>query len=218
MKNLVVPFGLLFLASGYAARAECLEDAAKFSKNICGEIAQKGYSNFISGQGKLSIEGRDLVKKVLGDIGADISVEGIRSEWESVAQNELAGDRRDARGCSERMALAAMERVCQKPKVYRNCSNPAFGIASWGVVETVTGSSGWRGGGYNQEAYCNDLKNQAIAARQLGGKLFEIGPYQRNESQRMTWDRHAQYNYSCSFQLKSNPIYNSRRDPICGVE
>ena len=40
---------------------------------------------------------------------------------------------------------------------WAECQNQEFGVIGYEDTKEVSGSSGWRGGGYNQAAYCSDL-------------------------------------------------------------
>jgi formylglycine-generating enzyme required for sulfatase activity len=103
---------------------------------------------------------------------------------------------------------------------YRICSLPAFGLKGWEREETLQGTSGWRGGGYNQDAYCTEFTNSIIASRGLGNQPYLVDNVKSGEENRRTgpFNSAAQYNYYCSITLHSNPIYNQKADPLCGPE
>lgn len=103
---------------------------------------------------------------------------------------------------------------------YRTCTRPEFGQIGWGQQETVQGTSGWRGGGYNPGAYCTDFTNGIIASRGLGNQPHSVDNVTPGEEQRRTGflNSVAQYNYHCSATLHWSPIYNQRADPLCGPE
>jgi hypothetical protein len=107
-----------------------------------------------------------------------------------------------------------------RPPIPKTCQNPAFGIAGWANQETLQGTSGWRGGGYNPGAYCTDFTNSVIASRGLGNQPHVVDNLKPGEEQRRTGflNSVAEYNYHCSITLRWNPIYNQRADPLCGME
>jgi hypothetical protein len=57
-----------------------------------------------------------------------------------------------------------MDQGCTKVTEYKVCSDPSFGLAGWANEEVLNGTSGWRDGGYNSDAYCTDFTNSAAAA------------------------------------------------------
>jgi hypothetical protein len=96
---------------------------------------------------------------------------------------------------------------------YQLCADPSHEVASYRQTIIVTGTSGWRGGGYNQNAYCQDLmrsKEQSI------GATIVWSNQKSSEGSRKDFLGHAEYNYSCSIQAQLDPIYKLARGPECG--
>ena len=79
---------------------------------------------------------------------------------------------------------------CGDPKApaaaWKTCENQAFGLAAWGNEETLNGTSGWRGEGYNQGAYCTEFTNSVIQARGLGDKPHVVDNVRSSEENRRT--------------------------------
>ena len=107
-----------------------------------------------------------------------------------------------------------------KPITYKLCALPEFGLSGWAKEETLNGTSGWKGGGYNQNAFCNDFINATLTARALPGSGYKVETVTSSEEGRWTgtFGRDRQYNYHCTIRLYVGPIYNSKQDPRCGVE
>ena len=103
-----------------------------------------------------------------------------------------------------------------KPQ-YKTCADPAFGQQGWEKEEALHGTSGWRGGGSNQGAFCTEFKNGVVSSRGLAGTNFKIEQVGSSEEGRWTgfMNRDRQYNYHCDLKLYTGPIYNSKADPRC---
>jgi len=103
---------------------------------------------------------------------------------------------------------------------YRICSLPIFGQSGWQNEEPLSGTSGWRGGGYNQGAYCTEFMNSIVSSRKLTGTVYKLEPTGSSEEDRKTGFMDTgphQYNYHCKVKLSSVPIYNERADERCGL-
>jgi hypothetical protein len=203
-----------------SATASCLTEAADFAQRICGEVKTRGSSTLIKADGGLTAEAKGLIRQLLGSGGATLQGQTEFTTYENVLQQQLAGELVDVRQCGIRMAEAAMNQVCTKAPSYKTCQNPAFGQAGWANEETLQGTSGWRGGGYNQGAFCTEFTNSVVASRGLGNQPHLVDNVRPGEEQRRTGflNSVAEYNYHCSFTLRWNPIYNQRADPLCGPE
>lgn len=203
-----------------SASASCLTDAADFAQRICGEVKTRGSSTLIETDGQLTAEAKGLVRQFLGSGGATLQGQTEFSTYENVLQQQLAGELVDVRQCGIQMAKAAMDQACTKAPNYKTCQNPAFGLAGWANQETLQGTSGWRGGGYNPGAFCTDFTNGIVASRGLGSQPHVVENMQPGEEQRRTGflNSVAEYNYHCSITLRWNPIYNQKADPLCGTE
>ena len=104
--------------------------------------------------------------------------------------------------------------------VYNTCSDPSFGLRSWGNSEVIQLSTGWRSG-WDQTAWCNQAIANAVRDRRIGGQQHTSEIMRKWEDAR--WGNtvlrtNRQYKYHCKFRLNWNPIYDSRQDPICGIQ
>lgn len=100
--------------------------------------------------------------------------------------------------------------------VYQNCRHPDFGQEGWGRTETVSRSSGWRDGGYDQPSWCNDVKAWVIKTRSLGSQhVLEVVNSSEGSSRDLLG--HVTYNYHCTIKASWEPIWAERQDARCGV-
>jgi len=104
----------------------------------------------------------------------------------------------------------------RNPPVYLTCRRPEFGRIGWGRTEQFSGNSGWRGGGTSQPDWCRELAGQSIRSRSIG-EQNEVATVASSEDSHFTWDRRAEYNYSCTVRISWAPIYAERQDVSCGV-
>jgi len=98
---------------------------------------------------------------------------------------------------------------------FKLCTHPNHGITGYQHSEVVSGSSGWRGGGYNQVAWCNDVKR---AKERSVGQSIVWSQETRSEGRKKDWLGKAEYNYHCTIPAKWGPIYAAKRSPACGEE
>jgi hypothetical protein len=208
----VLSFGGLSNAWG----ASCLDEAATFAERICGAIQQGGSSSVLTASGQLSAEAKGWLSRFLGSGSAGVNGDVVEKKFVGVVQEQLGPERVDARKCLREMATLGTGEVCRQ---LGTCGLPEFGQTGWRRTEVVHGTSGWRGGGSNPEAYCNEVKASAIAARNLGGKDYAAEILRSSEEGRWTgpFGRHREYNFHCDIKLSWEPAYVERADPRCPV-
>jgi hypothetical protein len=210
---------VLTLASSSTFAASCLEQAATFAQQICGEVSKRGSSSrYVTSSGELSAEAKVLIRQALGSAGPELK-ETELSIYEDVLRQQLASELVNVRQCATQMAEVALRKVCSRPVTYRTCSLPEFGQAGWAREEILQGTSGWLGGGSNQSAYCSEFIASVVSSRSLGGTRYHIDQINSFEEGRRTgaFGVERQYNYFCVVKLQSQPIYNERMDERCGV-
>lgn len=210
---------MLVSCSPQLAVATCLTDAADFAQRICKEVQTREGSTLLK-SGQLTPEAKDLIKQSLSSGGASLQGQTDFTTYESVVQQQLMGELTDDRQCGIQIAKAAIDRACTTAPKYKTCRLPAFGISAWANDETLQGTSGWRGGGYNPGAFCSDFTASIVAGRGLANGQYLVENLKTGEEQRRTGflSSVAQYNYYCSIRLRWNPVYNQRTDPLCGAE
>jgi hypothetical protein len=160
------------------------------------------------------------------DAGATLKVVGLnatgkvtKEQWKNIEQ-KYGEFRGTPTICNIEMFKLIVPLFGEKVPSPKTCTNQAFGLASWANEETLNGTSGWRGGGYNQGAYCTEFINSVIQGRGLGNQPHLVDEIKSSEENRRTgfMNSVAQYNYHCSIKLHWNPIYNAKADAICGLE
>ncbi|MDX8481611.1 MULTISPECIES: hypothetical protein [Mesorhizobium] len=220
MNRLTVLATFIAITCPCLAEAQCLAEAGDFAERICGEVKQTGKSTLITGKGDLTAAAKGLIAKALGQLGGDVGVDIQTNDFENVLQEQLAGELINVRQCGTQMATLAINQVCTKAPHWKVCSNQAFGLDHWEDEAKLTGATGWRGGGYNPEAYCTDFINAVLNSRSLGDKPHDVTDIKSSEERRRTGllRDHAEYNYHCTINLHWNPVYKQKSDPICGQE
>lgn len=109
--------------------------------------------------------------------------------------------------------------VSSSQKIARTCRHKDFDLERWGSDETITQSSGWRGGGSNPTNWCNDLINSIIQGRSIG-PIHKADILEAHEEARWTgtFGRTREYNYHCTVKIQWNPIYKEKQDASrCGT-
>jgi hypothetical protein len=221
MKGSMFFAAAISMSMACTAHADCLQDAADFAQRICGEVKTTGKSTLITAQGELSAEAKSLLAKALGQFGGRIDGKIETKTFENVLQEQLGPELVNIRQCGIQMAKAAMDQICTRAPVWKTCTNQAFGLSHWANQEKLNGTSGYRGGGYNQGAYCTDFINSVIQGRGLGNQPHLVTDIKSSEESRRTGfagTGPVEYNYHCSITLHWNPVYNQKADPLCGTE
>jgi len=104
------------------------------------------------------------------------------------------------------------------PATPKTCRRLEFGQAGYVHTQTVTQSSGWRGGGSNPTNWCNELSQSFINARSIGATAAtDIVNTTEDARWTGTFGRTRQYNYGCTVRISWEPLYNERTDPVCGM-
>ncbi len=103
---------------------------------------------------------------------------------------------------------------------YQSASRPATcrvasnGVERYTSESVVTQTSGWRGGGYNQGAFCNDAINALKASTGNNSVYTIIGSSEQSRRDGFL-NSHASYNYTCTIKVSSNPIFTVAPNPAC---
>lgn len=105
--------GLWATSTSLSALASCLDETAAFAERVCGEISNKGSSEYISGSGDLSAEAKGLIARMLS-AQAGANFDAVISSYENVVHEELAKEHANARECKIKMVKVAMAQVCPK--------------------------------------------------------------------------------------------------------
>lgn len=103
------------------AHASCLDDAAKFASQVCGEIAREGTSTSGSASASLDAKTNKVLSRVIGSASGSASGQIATQEYAGVVREQLAGDRFNTIECRQKMAEKAMKELCggsttQRPK------------------------------------------------------------------------------------------------------
>jgi hypothetical protein len=98
---------------------------------------------------------------------------------------------------------------------FQLCAHPSHELTGYQFTETVSGSSGWRGGGYNPTAWCNDVKR--AKENSVGQSIVWSNQRPREESKKDLLGK-VEYNYHCTITAQWGPIYATVRSPACGPE
>lgn len=215
MKRKVAGLTLCLMMAGPAS-ADCLNDVADFAIRICGEIAKSGAKTTVTADGKLDANISSIISRIVGGGTASASGSVTRETFENLAQKDLPTALADNYGCRNTMVAVAVSRVCQKAVKYRVCENPAFGQRGWANSVIAEGNSGWMSGGHTEPEWCTNLANTTIGSRHIGAHQVTI--LEANHGERWSGIRHRQYNFHCKLKIDYVPIFNSRRDALCGVE
>ena len=101
---------------------------------------------------------------------------------------------------------------------YALCRNQSHGIEKW---ETEVGwgpeSTGWLGGGHNQQDECNKIIAGALASRPDAQISLLPGSAGMWEESRKDILGHVEYKYYCRGTYRSGPIYVEKQSRACGL-
>ena len=210
---------IILLGISTTSWATCLDEAASYADRICGELVCSGSATHVDASGQVTAEAKGIIARVLGSASGEVDVNVLREKYTNVVRDELAGELRSVRDCRVKMEAVARNEVCRRPIIYNTCQHPSFGLAKWGTVEKIQSAAGWRGG-WTQDAYCARLIQSSISAHNISGdrKAEVLSKWEEGKWGNATFRTNRQYRYNCIINLSYNPIYNSRQDPICGIQ
>jgi len=107
-------FVFVAFSSEVFADKKCLDEAADFAEKICGEIQTSGYTQLIEANGELKVGISGIVRKVLGDAGANVNGKILQNTYEGVLREDLAKAQFNVIDCKMKMANAAISQVCMQ--------------------------------------------------------------------------------------------------------
>lgn len=136
------------------------------------------------------------IAAVLGVVTGVLSL--TEPEYELVTDGEICG-------FSEEVQIT-------RPHKWKECPNPN-NVTGYEYSETVSKSSGWVGGGKDQNWHCTNVKREK--ERAVGQSIVWTNQ-KSSESSKKDWKGHVEYKYKCTIDAKWGPIYAVERWEGCG--
>lgn len=103
--------------------------------------------------------------------------------------------------------------AAQLPPSTKTCRLPAHGVESYQRSFDVTRESGWRGGGYDQNRWCGDVIG--ILRGEHPAAVFSVKSQGENSESKCPPFNCPQYNYTCTIEVKTDPLYKNQPDAAC---
>lgn len=100
-----------------------------------------------------------------------------------------------------------------QPPQPRLCRDRSHGVERYGREFDDYRESGWRGGGYDPDRWCNDVI-AILRGQHPEGEFAVVSKGERSESKCSAFNC-PQYNYHCTVRVKTDPIYNERVSAAC---
>jgi hypothetical protein len=99
------------------------------------------------------------------------------------------------------------------------CEDPSHGLDKYAIDVPVGKWSDWRGGGYNRNAYCNDLLGE-LKFQYPKANFAKIRDDEHNRTINDLADPfhkvgHVEYQYYCEFQRQEQPVYRRAKGVEC---
>lgn len=94
--------------------APCLNDVSTFADKICGQIQTSGTSRITEASGELKANVSGIVRKVLGDVGANIDGRKIIEAYENVLRKDLSNELFNIRACRIKMVDIGQAELCKR--------------------------------------------------------------------------------------------------------
>jgi hypothetical protein len=145
-----------------------------------------------NGQAPLSSSTQVDVSSQLNDLsqkltiaGATVTADLTSENYQGILRDQIAATSNNNAQCKIEVLKSLLSRLPAKPSPEQNFS--------------VTRQSGWRGGGYNQGAWCNDLI--AILKGEHPQGRFQVAASSEQNESRCAPFKCPQYNYSCTVQV-----------------
>lgn len=166
---------------------------------------------------KVSLSKAGTLATIVGTVIAAISLyftmNGKSDLVEKLCDEPIYEMVEDAKLCGTEEKIVVIS-----PATPATCRRAEFDIEGYVHTQTVTQSSGWRGGGSNPTNWCNELISGFVSSRGIGdtaiSKVINTGEDARWTG---TFGRTRQYNYTCTVKISWEPIYFEKTDPACGM-
>jgi len=91
------------MAVTLSVNGACLDDVAKFSEQICGELSKNGSSSVVQNNGQLNAKAEGIFVKFLGSAGVEGDRKTIKESYENVLREDLGGELSSNRECRIKM-------------------------------------------------------------------------------------------------------------------
>jgi len=104
------------------------------------------------------------------------------------------------------------ETITTHPYQFRECKNPNK-VKGYEYKEDVSQSSGWVGGGHDQNWHCTNVKRRKEAA--VGQSIVWSNQRSSEQSKKSTLGK-VSYKYHCTITAQWTPIYEVERWEGCG--
>lgn len=135
----------------------------------------------------------------------------------SVLDDVLGRLRRDessAKYAGREISLSAAKQGFTDCGGLRVCRLPQNGMDYWGFEQSFRRELNWRGGGGNQQSYCDEMSSQ------LRGEFPQAVEFERISSTERTRDncqplRCIQYKYVCQIVVRSDPVFKEAEFADC---
>jgi hypothetical protein len=97
----------------------------------------------------------------------------------------------------------------------RECRRPINGVEFFQREFDVTRESGWRGGGFSQGRWCDELISTLRAEHTAQGSTFTATNSSEVSESKCRPFNCPQYNYTCKVHVRTDPIYFDKPLPEC---
>ena len=87
-------------------------------------------------------------------------------------------------------------------------------VERFGRTVAVTQDSGWMGGGHTQPEWCNNLIGNLRNQFPPDSQFKVLSSSERSKSSCTPFNC-PQYNYTCTVEVQTDPIYNEKSSPKC---
>lgn len=96
---------------------------------------------------------------------------------------------------------------------FATCRDPSHGVERYAHTEPLTRESGWRGGGFSQPGWCNQLTSMLKGDHP--GSVLKVKSSSEQSRSTCPPFNCPQYNYTCTIEVLSDPIFVERESAAC---
>jgi hypothetical protein len=178
--------------------SDALKSIADTADRICGVVVASGETRSSKVTGDIKGQLGELVRK-LGDLGITGSGQFDNSNYVGVLQDQLSTVLTNQQECKLKVLGSLVDKlvVSAQPKARRICGYRR-------TFEDVR-ESGWRGGGYDPNRWCQDYLS-ILSGQFPDGRFTIISSSERSESKCAPFNC-PQYNYACRVRIEADPIF-----------
>jgi hypothetical protein len=135
-------------------------------------------------------------------------------EWSYIQYKSCANPSKPIMITDANVCGSERKNVYKESGQYNSCRHPSHGIDRFLNAQVIEQWSGWMRGGYNQQAWCSQVRAVAEAR---AGRPVDWQVMSTDEESKREFPGQVFYRYFCRGEARWDPIYTEKSSPPCGL-